>query len=217
MSDNFDAYTEAAYQSYLAYLIAGDRNKCREVVEDTLRDNVDIKDLYVGVFQRALYRVGELWECNQLSVAREHIATAITESMLSLVYPSIFAAEHCGRKAIVACAANEYHQLGGKMVADILELNGWDGLFSGANTPAKDLLELINNTNPNLLCLSLSVQSGLPTLLLLLDNVRTEFPDLPIIVGGQAFRWGGRENIASYPDVRLVETIHELERLIKDW
>ena len=71
---------EATYQAYLETLIRGDRQRCRALVEEILPDENSIKDQYVGIFQRLLYQVGELWECNQLSVAREHMATAITEN-----------------------------------------------------------------------------------------------------------------------------------------
>jgi len=208
---------EANYQAYLEALIRGDRHRCRAMVEEMLQEKIDIKDLYVGIFQRSLYKVGELWECNQLSVAREHMATAITESLLPLAYQAIFSAPHCGRKAIVACAANEYHQLGGKMVADIFELNGWDGFFLGANTPTADLLSLVDEKNPDMLCLSLSIYAGMPELIKLLERVRGEFTELPVIVGGQAFRWGGVELVTAYSGVRFIGSIFELEKLIRGW
>ena len=208
---------EAKYNTYLEALIRGDRHRCRAFVEEMLQDEMNIKDLYVGIFQRSLYRVGELWECNQLSVAREHIATAITESLLPLAYQTIFSAPHCGRKAVVACAANEYHQLGGKMVADIFELNGWDGYFLGAGTPEADLLTFVDEKKPDMLCLSLSVYSGMRGLIKLLESVRGEFAGLPVIVGGQAFRWGGVDLVTAYSGVRYVSSIFELEQLLKEW
>jgi len=208
---------EIIFNEYLEALIRGDRHRCRALVEEMLQDNIDIKDLYVGIFQRSLYRVGELWECNQLTVAREHMATAITESLLPLAYQTIFSAPHCGRKAIVACAANEHHQLGGKMVADILELNAWDGYFLGAGTPANDLLSFVDEKKPDMLCLSLSIYAGMPGLIKLLERVRGEFAELPVLVGGQAFRWGGVDLVTAYSGVRHVSSIFELEQLLKEW
>ena len=92
---------------------------------------------YNNLFQKSLYRVGELWESNRISVAKEHLATAITEGLLNLVYPKLFEPEQYrkGRTILISCTANEFHQIGGKMVADVCELNGWDSHFLGANTP----------------------------------------------------------------------------------
>ncbi len=205
------------YNVYLDALIRGDRHRCRALVEEMLQDEIDIKELYVGIFQHSLYHVGEMWERNQLTVAREHIATAITESLLPLAYQAIFSAPHCGRKAIVSCAANEYHQLGGKMVADIFELNGWDGYFLGAGTPESELLAFVDEKKPDLLCFSLSVFAGLSGLVKMLERVRSEFAEIPVFVGGQAFRWGGVDQVTAYPGVRHVSSIFELEQLLKEW
>lgn len=119
----------AVYPQYLQLLLEGNRQGCRQLVSALLAQQVPIKRLYLKLFQRALYQVGDLWAQGAVSVAKEHLATAITESMLTLVYPTLFRQPRCGRKAVVACVANEYHQLGAKMVADIIETKGWDGFF----------------------------------------------------------------------------------------
>jgi hypothetical protein len=54
---------------------------------------VQVKSLYKDLFQKSLYRVGEVWEFNRISVAREHLATAITEGFLNLIYPMLFGLE----------------------------------------------------------------------------------------------------------------------------
>lgn len=118
--------TEELYQIFLKSLLKGDKGECLHIVKTLLENNIAIRDLYVELFQKSMYKVGELWERNEISVAREHLATTITESLLSSTYPYIFTGEQTAKKAIISCAANEYHQLGGKMVADIFEL-AWLG------------------------------------------------------------------------------------------
>ncbi len=75
--------------------------------------------------RRALYDVGELWEQGKISVAGEHLATAISEGLLHLSYPRLFAAPRSGRLAVVAASVGERHQFGARMVADMFELHGW--------------------------------------------------------------------------------------------
>lgn len=202
--------------TYLAALLNGDRAQCKQIVDDLLKTNIDIKDLYTGLFQNSLYRVGELWEKNIISVASEHIATAITEGLLSLLYPRIFAAEHCGKKAIISCTANEWHQVGGKMVADIFELNGWDTDFLGANTPTADLIRHIDQVKPDILGLSLSLYANIEVLLKTVETVRANFRDLDIFCGGQAFRWGGRDRIKQIVRTHYIPSLHALEKSILD-
>ncbi len=213
--DIWAARMEGSYDRYLGFLLAGDQNNCSGIVSQLLHDGIPIRQLYIELLQRSLYEVGVLWEQNRISVAREHLATAITESLLNLIYPRIFADEHCGRTAVVACIANEQHLLGARMVADIMELNGWNSHFLGANTPVTELLALVTKTQPDLLALSLSLHSNLPSLLAAVTLVRRSFPDLPIIVGGQAFRWGGHELLAGFPGVTRLDSIDQLEELVR--
>lgn len=206
---------EKLYNNYLEALLHGDRVQCHSIIQDLVGQGVDIRDIYLHFFQRSLYMVGKMWETNKISVATEHLATAITEGLLALLYPQLFAAEHIGKKAVVTCSVNEYHQIGGKMVADIFELNGWDSHFLGANTPMTDLLKFVQETQPDVLALSLSISSNLPKLFETAQVVRDSFKQLDIIFGGQAFRYGGYQKILELSGTSYISTLDELENTIR--
>ena len=131
-----------------------------------------------------------------------------------MVYPEVFAAEPTGKRIVVSCVANEFHQIGAKMIADVSELNGWDSYFLGANTPCDALIDLVDRVKPHLLGLSLSVCFNLSRLLEVIERVRERFPDLPIIAGGQAFRWGGSDALQAYPGVSHISSFKELEQVL---
>lgn len=206
--------SDDSYRRYRDALLAGDRHRCREMVKAWLDDGMDLRTLYEQRLQRSLYDVGQLWERGRISVATEHLATAITESLLNLVYPRLFSHPHSGQSAVVSCTANEYHQIGGKMVADWFELNGWRGYFLGANTPLRALMDLLDQKQPDTLALSLTVYSHLDSLIVTTVAVRNEFPELPILVGGQAFRWGGRTRLEEISGVTYLGSLSELEAWI---
>lgn len=202
---------EASYQTYLSALLSGDREQCRACFEHWLAATPDLRVVYQDLVQRALYAVGERWEQGKVSVASEHLATAISEGLLNLAYPRLFASPRKGLTAVVASTANEQHQLGAKMVADVWELHGWRAHFVGANTPQADLLALLHQVDADAVALSLTVYSNLPALLQTATAIRAEFPHLPILVGGQAFRWGGRERVEQIAGVRWLASLAELE------
>jgi methanogenic corrinoid protein MtbC1 len=211
------AATADAYQRYLNALLAGDRRRCQDQFEAWLDSGMDLRTLYQDLIQRSLYDVGVLWEQGRASVATEHLATAITESLLNLVYPRLFSLPRLGRSAVVTCAANEYHQIGGKMVADLFELNGWRGHFLGANTPVGDLLKLIQQKCPDVVAFSVTVYFGLEALFHAVTEIRTQFPVVPILVGGQAFRWGGRERVEQISGVRYLPSLADLDLWMKSY
>lgn len=208
--------TDPLYRQYLHLLLQGNRNGCARIVQQLLDQNIDIKALYTELFQKSLYRVGELWESNQISVAREHLVTAITEGLLNLVYPRLFEKERVTpKKVVISCAANEFHQIGGKMAADIFELNGWDSHFLGANTPVEHMLEYIQEEKPDLVGLSVTVYCNMPALKAGLEAIKSDFKDLDVFVGGQAFNWGGR-NLVKQSGARYIPSLDVLDTIITE-
>ena len=75
--------------------------------------------IFLALFQDSPCSVGRLWEQNRICVAIEHLATSITQSLFHLVYLRLFSMPRRGKTAMVACASNEYHFVGARMVSDI--------------------------------------------------------------------------------------------------
>jgi methanogenic corrinoid protein MtbC1 len=206
----------AVYDLYLQALLAGKRAACLGIVQQLIGEKAPLKAIYLGLFERALYQVGELWESDRISVGVEHMATAICESAMTLLYPLLFASPRRGHRAVVSCVADEFHQVGARMVADIFEFHGWDGYFLGANVPVEALLAMLQEKKPDFLCLSLTVDTHLPSLVNGIEAVRTSFPQQEILVGGQAFRRQARAATEHFPAVAYVESIHRLEEIIRE-
>ena len=101
------------------------------------------------------------------------------------------------------------------MVADIFELNGWDGHFLGANLSHADLSAFIQDVQPDVVGLSLSILANLDHLKRGIEVVKTEFPHLDVLVGGQALRWGGIDAIKRLSGSEYVPSLDALEKLIK--
>ncbi len=202
---------DPAYTHFLAALVSGDRAQCRKIFEAWLADGSDLRLLYQERLQRALYEIGTLWESGRISVATEHLASAIAEGLLNLVTPRLLGLPKVGKSAVVTCGANEYHQIGGRMVADFFELNGWRAHFLGANTPDEALLALLRDKHPDAVALSLALYFNLESLLRTVRAIREAYPSLPILVGGQAFREGGRERVEQIEGVHFLASLGDLE------
>jgi methanogenic corrinoid protein MtbC1 len=205
---------EETYRRYLNGLLTNNHQECRECFEQWLAATPDLRSVYDDLVRRSLYEVGTLWEQGKISVATEHMATAISESLLNLTYPRLFAQPRNGKSALVTCVANEYHQIGGRMVADVFELKGWRGYFLGANASLADLKKMIEEKDPDVVAFSLATALNLNRLLLAIDAVRETFSDLPILVGGQAMQWLQPKQVEVRPGVRALKNLEELEAWI---
>lgn len=206
--------TPDLYQRYQERLLAGDRRACTEVVQRLLDESIGLEELYLDLFQTALYEVGGLWERNRISVAVEHTATAITESLMALAYPRLFQVRRIGRTAVVTCAAGELHQVGARMVADSLEMRGWDAHFLGANAPLDDLLRHVEEKKPEVLAISMSISSSLPRLHESVSQIREAHGDLKIAIGGQAMRWLDDNPFDAPLNVHVLSSMAELSSLL---
>jgi methanogenic corrinoid protein MtbC1 len=189
---------------FLEALLSGRRAECARIVQELLGAKVPLSDLYLDLYQRAMIEVGSRWEKNLITVADEHLATAILESLFFLSGPEIFRTPRNGCRVVMACVPGEYHQIGARVVSDFFEWKGWDSQFLGADTPSGDLVRLVRDRRPDLLGLSISMFFNLPALKSTLDLLRGELPDLPILIGGKGLAHHGAEMERRYPGVHYL-------------
>jgi methanogenic corrinoid protein MtbC1 len=200
---------------FLENLLKGNRANCSTIVKQYLALNPSIMDLYEEILKVSLYTVGLLWESNRISVATEHLATAIVEGILNEFFEQIISKKRYNKKVIVSCVENEQHQVGIKMVADVFEMNGWESFFLGTGIPTNELIKFIHEVKPDLLAISLSVYFNYTNLLRMLKTLKNEFPTLQIIVGGQAFNRSSNSTIVGMENVVLLSDLYLLDKFIK--
>jgi methanogenic corrinoid protein MtbC1 len=198
------------YDNYFNALLRGDRKTCSNIVTELIEDKIEIKVIYEDLFQKSMYDVGDLWERNKITVAVEHLCTATTETLMNLIYPHLFSVQKLNKKALVTCTPGEFHQIGAKMVADFFELNSWNSYFLGANTPSKDFLNYIAEIKPDVIVISTSISFNLGNLENLISEINSKFHDKKIIIGGQAFRWGGESQFNKYENVEIIKSLSDL-------
>lgn len=174
-------------RDYLAALLRGERHAADRLILAAADGGTSVKDLYLLVFQRVLREVGRLWQSNHIGVAQEHYCTACIQSIMSQLYPRIFSAERRGRRLVVACVGGDLHEIGGRMVADFFEMEGWDTFFLGANTPISGTLQQVAERAPDVLAISATMPFHLQAVADLIAAARAAGNPPRILVGGAAF------------------------------
>ena len=158
---------------YLDALRSGDRRHALAVVEDARAAGLGLPALYLDVFQPALREIGRLWQENEVTVAEEHLATAITQVAMGRLYTDFcMAANRNGRTLLAACAERERHELGLRMICDLVELEGWDATYLGATVPQDTLVAMVLRDRPDVLALSTSLAPHLPQVRALIQEIR---------------------------------------------
>jgi methanogenic corrinoid protein MtbC1 len=177
-------------QVFVSALLAAQRRAAVTIALDALERGTPPVDLYVELVQAALHEIGRRWERNEISVADEHMATAMAQYVLAHVYERLPIPSPTKGRMLVAGVAGELHQLGANIVADVLEAHGWDVRFLGTNVPTSSILRAIEQHRPDVLGLSLTMLTNTPQLRETVAGVRAQFRDRcpRIVAGGRAFR-----------------------------
>ena len=87
----------------------------------------------------------------------------------------------------MACVSDELHAVGGRMVADFLEADGWRVAFLGQLTPGQDLAALAAEQGAQLVALSAALPERVPQVAEVCAALRGLDPAPFVLVGGQAF------------------------------
>lgn len=178
---------------YVAAQLAGDRREAlRLVLDEGVNRGHDVGALQSGVVQEAQREIGRLWQQNRISIAQEHMATAISHVVMARLFDEATPEARVDRKVIVACVEGELHEFPARLVADFLDLAGFDTRYLGANVPTDHLLRMVEEERPDLLALSVTMSFNAPASRVAVQRVRQRFPRLPILMGGHALAWEPR-------------------------
>jgi MerR family transcriptional regulator, light-induced transcriptional regulator len=178
------------YTAYLGAVRTGDRRRAFQVVDAARDAGLDLASIYLGVFQPALREIGCLWQNNEITVAEEHLATAITQAAMARAYERAFTwRTDTSRTLIAACADVERHEVGLRMLCDLLDLEGWHTTYLGATVPVESLAAMVRRLRPDVVALSAALSPHLPRVRAMIAAIKEALGDTQplIIVGGRPF------------------------------
>ena len=158
--------------------------------------------------------------CTEENKARciydEHIKTAIVRTIVELAYPHVVkerGSKNKGRKVIILCPPEEYHDVGARMAADYFTIAGFDVIFVGANTPKNALAAAVADLAPEYVAISVSNPYHAFAVQKLIEELRRAGQGATkIVVGGSA--------LAKVPDMyktlgadMYLTSFHDIEQL----
>ena len=180
------AVTDSIRRDYVAALVARDGHRARALIDRAVAEVGDPARIELEVLGPAMHDIGDLWEAGDITVADEHYASGVTEGVLAVLASRMRVAPAGGRMAVVACPPGERHALAARMLADVLEAQGWEALLLGPDMPARALLELVEAEQPDVLAISVTMPDRLDAVAELIGAVDVLEPRPFVAVGGQA-------------------------------
>jgi MerR family transcriptional regulator, light-induced transcriptional regulator len=214
--DRLSALPETA--QYVQAALRGGHRAAEELMAGAMQAGYSLTEASVRLVQPAMYEVGRLWQENRITVAQEHLASAISQNVLARSYLRATFAPSAGRRALFACAAGNRHSLGLRMLADAFDTIGWDAAYLGADVPLSDLVRHVDASPPDLLGLSISLPGQLALTHETIQRLRAEFGGRgtrgpTIWVGGLATLSGERIWRSLQADGWAADALHALEQI----
>ena len=175
---------------YLAALLRGSRRDAQQLVLSALDGGTPLRDVYRHVFEPVQQEIGRLWQLNQLSVAQEHFCTAATQHIMTQLYGRMFSTEQSDRRAVAMCVGGELHEVGLRILTDLLELEGWQTWYLGASVPPAAAVQLCVDRKADVLLVSATLPPHFSSAaeVIRIFRGRPELEGAKVIVGGRAFR-----------------------------
>lgn len=144
------------------------------------------KELFQELLTPAMYRIGQLWQENIISVADEHLATAICDFVISATDNRSLAEKEATGKAMIMGFEGEDHYLGLKMVACVFREHGWVVHDMGPNLPLVHAFDAAKQLKPDVIGLSAALVSRLPLVKTYMDAFEALDPKPAVLIGGRA-------------------------------
>lgn len=169
-------------------LLEPDESETSKIFAEKLYAFGSPNDFFDRIVKPAMIEIGRLWESNRISVAKEHVATAMIEHLWNR-FSEVSDNASAYRTAFVITPDAQLHKLGSKMVAKVLSKRGWRVAHFGLEENFKELYNGIVEFNPQLIVLSATMAIYIPLFQQLINALKSEecIYEGKIAVGGQAF------------------------------
>lgn len=181
---------------YLEAAVHGRRDEAVRIVREALFDERGVAEIVTEILEASQRELGRRWERGEITIAEEHQATAITQLSLSLLYPRLVTDRlwHEGRQSpphvVAATAQAEGHEVGLRMVTDLLEHDGWRTTYLGADLPPDEVVGHAALQRADVLAVSATMPAQLRAVHRIGELLRGDprCAGIRLLVGGRPFQ-----------------------------
>ena len=172
-------------QKLVEFLLQRDARGAAQLLTGLVSAGIAVERVLNEVIGPAQVEIGERWHRNEISVADEHGATAVVDSVLSVLTlrtdDSPF--EHFDRSVAVVCAVGEWHTMPARLLAETLRGSGATVEFLGPSMPPSHLARFLTQHPQDLVAVSCSTALTLDGVLSCVHVAHDA--GIPVLAGGR--------------------------------
>jgi len=168
-----------------ARMLEGDEAGAWGVVEAALTSANTPSQIYTDLMVPALTSIGSRWHRGEVTIAQEHLATAVAMRLIGRLGP------HFARKGrpkgvvVVSTPAEERHGIPSLIISDLLRGAGFQVLDLGTDVPPDSLGQILEQVDGlTAVCVSSSRLGADAAVRATTSSIRSAVPGVPIFLGG---------------------------------
>jgi methanogenic corrinoid protein MtbC1/DNA-binding XRE family transcriptional regulator len=166
-------------------LLTADAQEVSAVISRAIEGGLGLEAVYLELLSPAQEEVGERWARGLITIAQEHLATDLVRRHMDALRERFPAHTSNGRTVLVGTVQPEQHEIGAHMVADLLALDGWS-VHVLTNVPPGEFAVYAASLAPDLVALSVMLDSSVAAAQEALELLRARLPGVPVLTGGPA-------------------------------
>lgn len=173
------------YMKLAQLFLHGDEQAAISYIQEVISENNRLM-LYEDLLTPAMVYIGDLWERNEISVADEHLATAVCDYVISDFEFRSSVTEPVDRKKVMLFGVEgEEHYIGLKMAAAVFQEFSWTVRYLGPNLPLRHAETAVNSWKPDVVAMSAALSYRLPKLKESVRVLAATASKPTIIIGGR--------------------------------
>jgi excisionase family DNA binding protein len=124
--------------------------------------NIPIAAVADNVIQGTMRRIGDLWLAGDVGADMEHRVSYELMNAISRFESYRAPSPRTPQRILLACPSGEWHELGLRIIAGMVRLEGWEVVYLGASNPGHDIIRAVATHRPAVTCLSITRSDTTP-------------------------------------------------------
>lgn len=159
------------------------------VIEEALQLGIPANRVYMDIIWPIMIEIEKLHAQEQIDSAQEAFASRINRTIVDQLQNKLPRKPERNKRIVICSSPDENAELGGQMVADMFESDGWDSRFLGGRVNQEDILSFIHGFHPDILLFYGLTPPQMPEIRQMIDRIRSinAFPNMKIMLSGGVF------------------------------
>lgn len=193
----------------------------KKLTEGNIEDAVKIYDQYTEIFSASdffdkilrpvMYKVGDDWATNKISIATEHVASNMAQTLVKIIMDQVSNTNN-KKKVLICVPLGEEHHLGCDVLETFLSIKGYKVFNIGTSIPTESITSFIEYNKPEVILISITLEDNFGAGQRLVKKIKEKY-DIPILLGGFAFQ---NEKIPKF-DARIIQgsKLDEIPKILR--